>query len=254
VQYKFCSKIHDVFLKNKFYFSDTILDTESISTMPETATQTPPETCHECAETVTRIIDEGIAEQDRLTQEFIDSTHQASQFQEAAEIIEYYLSRIIAHATTVLAAIAVCDLRWPNIDKLYNYTTHQYQYNQNNEFMTDEKVAEMEGHQCFKNTHSSDSYNFWPQVHKLQLYLNLCKRKELLPARVVLQLQLGSKSDIFDCCCGRGPLYLSSTRKHYHELLNVRLAECKRMRDTLWNEDLLLPLEHPRKRRRISPQ
>eukprot|EP01047_Picozoa_sp_COSAG01_P085502 COSAG01_NODE_18818_length_1051_cov_1.224790_1_plen_130_part_00 len=125
--------------------------------MPETATQTPPETCHECCETVTRVIDEANQERDQLTQEFIDSTHQASQFQEAAEIIEYYLSRIIAHATTVLAAIAVCDLRWPNIDKLYNYTTHQYQYNQNNEFMTDAKVAEMEGHQCFKNIISSQA-------------------------------------------------------------------------------------------------
>jgi hypothetical protein len=107
--------------------------------MPDAEVQTPPETCHHCADAVTRIIDEGIAEQDRLTQEFVDSTHQASQFQEAAEIIEYYLSCIIAHTTTVLAAIAVCNLRWPNIDREYN--GGGFHYTQNNDEMAPEKVT-----------------------------------------------------------------------------------------------------------------
>jgi uncharacterized coiled-coil DUF342 family protein len=73
-----------------------------------------PETCHHCAETVSKIIDEANDERDELTQEFVNSKHEASQFQESAETIEYWLNRIIEHATRVLAAIAVCNLRWPN--------------------------------------------------------------------------------------------------------------------------------------------
>jgi hypothetical protein len=63
---------------------------------------------------------------------------------------------------------------WPNIDHLYNHTIHQWRYRQNDQIMTDAKVAEMKDHQCFKNFHSTGCLNLWPQVHKLRLYLKIC--------------------------------------------------------------------------------
>lgn len=218
--------------------------------MPETAMQTPPETCHQCAETVTTVIDEGIAEQDRLTREFVESTQTATDFQVAAETIEFYLRRQHTSAAEHKRALMACEMRFPNVCRRFDHNTNRTQYRQNGELMTDAAVATMKENDCFQvylDLPNNDSHN------TLKLFINKCGRKEFLPSRVVLNLYLALQS-IPPNCMGVGLMgvTVSSGRRHLIQRFMQIMDICDQMKDILWDEDLLLPLVHPKKRRRLS--
>eukprot|EP01047_Picozoa_sp_COSAG01_P077066 COSAG01_NODE_13748_length_1541_cov_1.613731_2_plen_217_part_00 len=216
--------------------------------MPDAEVQTDAETCHECAETVTRIIDEANEERDQLTKEFVESKHMATDFQTAAETIEYYLGQQRMQACDHKRALVVCELRFPNISSRYDPSTGGYLYVQNNQPMTTEAADAMKEHECFKIYRKTPCYSY---MHTLKLYVNKCGRKKLLPPRVVLNLQLAIQD--YDRILYRS--ILDSVGRAWMIKQYTREIElCDQMKDILWTEDLLLPLVHPRKRRRISQQ
>jgi hypothetical protein len=109
----------------------------------------------------------------------------------------------------------------------------------------------MKEHECFK---IYSSLPFGSHMHALKLYVNKCGRKSLLPPRVVLNLQLAIQ-DIQDNdrshYCGYC-IHESFGREWKINQYTRNIDLCDQMKDILWSEDLLMPIVHPRKRRRIS--
>ena len=196
---------------------------------------------------MTRIIDEANDERDQLTQEFVDSKHTATEFQVAAETVEYHLRQQRMQTSDRKRALVVCEMRFPNVSSRYDHSTGGRLYVQNDQPMTSEAVEAMKEHECFK------IYNDLPlghHMHTLKLYVNKCGRKSLLPPRVVLNLQLAIQDYDRNYYCGYG-IHESFDRQWKIKQYTREIELCDQMRDILWSEDLLLQLVHPRKRRRI---
>ena len=216
----------------------------SISSLPSCVMSDDEEiTCLKMIERLKKDHMQELEEQEDL---FKEARQEASEFKLFADTIEFLLGHFKELCVPMLEATMSFCADYPELTSLYQTSTDTTVWCRDGVNMTEEQTKDMENRRAA-------CYAAWDGASARELHsamkstLNKASKGNEVPSRVVNHLKLILVHDMEPFGFG---FYTAAQQLRAIKLFERTIAACDTLRDTLWDQDLTLPIVHPSKRRR----